>query len=1028
MAIKKVIPKKTGSKTKKKTTPKASRSAVKTNSSKKTKVIKKKSTISKTPPLRGFSNKSFPIVGIGASAGGLEAFEDFFAHMDPATGMAFVVLTHQHPGHISLLPELLRKCTSMDVMQVTDQIKIKQNCVYLNPPGKNLSIFNGTIHISDPPEPRGLSLPIDFFFRSLAQDQKNKAICIILSGTGTDGTIGLRAIKGDSGMAMVQKESSAKFSGMPESAIATGLVDYILSPDKIPGRLIKYVRGPFLSPAAAIQRGKPQLEEVMQKIFLQLRNRTGHDFSGYKSNTTRRRIERRMNLHHINSPKKYLIYMQENLQEADALFKELLIGVTTFFRDTDAFKHLKGKIFPNLLKSKPKEAPLRVWVPACASGEEVYSLAILLNECQAKLKLHSNIQIFGTDLDPHAIDIARAGLYPSGIALDIPKNILDKYFKQEDSNYRIIKSIREMVIFAPQNVIKDPPFTKLDFISCRNLLIYLGADLQKKLLSIFHYSLKPSGILFLGNSESLGSSAHLFKSINKKWKTYSRTLVQPLLFSGGALNIFTSKSDKGLYQDVATTKNSDQQMPSIDIQTLMEKHLLSNFSPASVVVDDRGGVFYINGKTGDYLEPAPGKPDNNIFSMAREGLKVELSMALRKAYNQKNPVLLKDVEIKNNGGLITVNVMVQKIETPEPLQGLLLIVFEPQKKSGSVISNKKPGSKKLTVVSSSIVTKLQDELQYTKENLQSTIEELETTNEELKSTNEELQSTNEELQSSNEEIETSREEMQSLNEELQSTNTELQVTIDDFNIANDDMKNLLNSTNIATLFLDNDLNVKRFTSEAKNLINLISTDIGRPVSDIVTKLEYDKLTEDCTKVLKTLAFKEFESQTNDGLWYQIRIMPYRTSQNKINGLVITFVDINVLKNTERELQESGRLKLIVDSIPALVSYVDSKKVFRLTNKAYEKWYGLPQEEINGKHMKDILHPATYRNLEIHLKEVLKGKKVLFRTELPIAESGTRRVLCQYVPNFNAAGKTIGFFSIVTEFEEPDETGLFIDQS
>ncbi len=540
MVNKKVEPKKTGLKTKKKVTTKASRPPVNTSSPKKNQV--KKVAVKKPKPEKPTTNKaenktlsvkrfndiSFPIVGIGASAGGLEAFEDFFAHLDPHTGMAFVVISHQHPDHNSVLPELLRRCTGMDVIQVTDQLKVKQNTVYLNPPGKQMALFNGTFHVSDPAQPRGLSLPIDFFFRSLAQDQGDKAICIILSGTGTDGTLGLRAIKGESGMAIVQQEASAKFTGMPSSALTTGLVDYMLSPDKMPEQLIRYVQGPFLSPIKS-KLEIESLDNIMDKIFLQLRNRTGHDFSKYKANTTRRRIERRMNVHHINNSKDYLKYLQNNPQEGDILFKELLIGVTAFFRDIDAFIYLREKVFPDILKSKLKSNNLtfRLWVAGCASGEEAYSMAILLDECQKEANIKLEIQIFGTDLDPHAIDMARSGLYPSGIAADIPPERLKTYFTKEESSFRINKNIREMVIFAPHNIIKDPPFTKLDLLSCRNLLIYLDQDLQQKVLTLFHYSLLPQGTLFLGNSESLGSCAHLFKPVNTKLKVFTRQPYQP---------------------------------------------------------------------------------------------------------------------------------------------------------------------------------------------------------------------------------------------------------------------------------------------------------------------------------------------------------------------------------------------------------------------------------------------------------------------------------------------------------------------
>ena len=1013
MATKKKRLKKTASKVKK-TPAKASR-PIKKKTVKKAPSTKKTKAKKITPPKseklktkkrstsllrRGFSDKSFPIVGIGASAGGLEAFEDFFAHIDPDTGMAFVVVTHQHPAHTSVLPELLRKCTSMDVIQVTDQIKVKQNCVYLNPPGKNVAIFNGTFHISDSTEPRGLSLPIDFFFRSLAQDQKDKAICIILSGTGTDGTLGLRAVKGESGMAMVQDESSAKFTGMPGSALTTGLVDYTLPSSKMPARLIKYVKGPFLSSSAPAVKLEPSLGDVMQKIFLQLRNRTGHDFSGYKSNTTRRRIERRMNVHHINNPKNYLKYLQENPQEADVLFKELLIGVTAFFRDPDAFKIIKDKIIPSILKSRLKTSSLRLWVPGCASGEEVYSLAILFEECQNKYSTKCNIQIFGTDLDPHAIDIARMGLYPDGIAADISQNRLKTYFDKEDSNYRIRKSIREMVIFAPQNVIKDPPFTKLDFISCRNLLIYLEPHLQKKVLALFHYSLKPEGQLFLGNSESLGSSTHLFKPVNKKWKIYSRKPIQPGLLGVGYTDVFTSPLVDGVYQDTSARNKADKQIAITDVQTLMERHLLSHFAPASVVVDERGGGFYIHGKTGAYLEPAAGKPSHNILTMAREGLKIELATALRKAHSQTKPVSIKDILIKNNGGSTIVNLTIQKIIEPEQLQGLFLIIFEPSTSSVLPTSKKAKASVlDLKQKTSRTEEKLKTELQYTKESLQSTIEELETTNEELKSTNEELQSTNEELQSSNEEIETSKEEMQSLNEELQTTNAELQAKIDDYSMANDDMKNLLNSTNIATIFLDNDLNVKRFTTEAQKIINLISSDVGRPISDIVSKLDYHNLSEDCSQVLKTLVFKEMEIKSKEDTWYQLRILPYRTAENKIDGLVVTFIDINDLKKSEQKVEyNKDHLEELVQKktrqsakshsrsksyfeMPLIGSVIsDLNKGFIDVNEKMCRITGYKKKELLNKTWDEITHPDDLKRDVKFIDSLISGKSDTYSIE------------------------------------------------
>jgi two-component system CheB/CheR fusion protein len=917
---------------------------------------------------------SFPIVGVGASAGGLEAFEDFFSHLDTPAGMAFVVVSHQHPDHTSLLPELLKRCTSMDVVQVADRMEVRPNSVYLNPPGKNVALFNRTFHVSDPTVLRGLSLPIDFFFRSLAQDQGDKAICIILSGTGSDGTLGLRAIKGESGMTMAQDESSSKFFGMPGSAIGTGLVDYTLPPSKMPDQLIKYVKSSF--PPSSVSAPRADSSAVMQKIFLQLRHYTGHDFSLYKTNTTSRRVERRMNVHHINNLPLYLKYLKENQQEAQTLFKELLIGVTAFFRDAGAFNYLDKTAIPSFLKSAPDGSGIRIWVPGCASGEEAYSLAILLSEHLKKTKGRRNIQIFATDLDPDAIHVARAGLYPEGIAADVSPERLASCFDKVDGGYRIKKDIRAMVVFAQHNVIKDPPFTKLDLVSCRNLLIYLQSELQKKVLATFHYCLKPGGKLFLGNSESIGSGTLLFKPDNKKWKVFSR--------SRSSFPLLTASHDIFTHDPVATHREMGgtklaMQKPAPDLQRLMENQLLSRFVPTSVIVDEQGKIFHIHGKTGAFLEPAQGKPNHNIFAMAREGLKADLTIALRKAHQKNSAIVVENIKVKSNGGHIKVNFTVQKISAPEQLRGLLMVVFEYPKDNASPRPLKrKAGGAKLKKGDASRLDDLEKELQSTRESLQKTIEQFETTYEELKSTNEELQSANEELQSSNEEIETSKEEMQSLNEELQTTNAELQIKIDDYSMVNDDMKNLLNSIHIATVFLDDNLDIKRFTTEAKTIIRLIASDIGRPIGDIVSMLKYGGLVDDCRAVLDTLTPKEIEVQANNGIWYQMRILPYRTSENRIDGLVVTFIDIDKIKKTEallKDTEESQLLATIIrDSNDAITVQSFDGKILEW-NRGAEIMYGYSRSEALNMNILDLVPEKHREEAKIYTQRIARGEPV-----------------------------------------------------
>jgi two-component system CheB/CheR fusion protein len=845
------------------------------------------------PPVPLRKTNGFPIVGVGASAGGLEALEELFRGMPADTGMGFVVVSHLHPGHTSMLPELLGKTTKLTVEEARDGLRVRPGHIYVGPPGGHLAILNGTLHRMEL-DRKQVHLPIDYFLRSLATDQKEKAICIILSGTGTDGTLGLRAIKAELGMSMVQRVESAKYAGMPSSAIATGLADFVLPPADMPKQLIAYARGPYVI-SAAPEREEAVALEPLQKIFVLLRERVGHDFSGYKASTIRRRIERRMNLHQLKNMSAYGRFLQENPHEIDILFKELLIGVTSFFRDAEAFESLKATL-PDLLKNRPDDYTLRVWTPGCASGEEVFTLAIVLRESMESLKRRFEVQIFGTDLDSEAIDIARNGEYPDGIAVDVSQPRLDRFFVREGGTFRIRKEIREMTVFAIQNVIKDAPFTKLDLISCRNLLIYLNADVQKRLIPIFHYSLKPGGLLFLGPSEGVGNFTDLFEVVDKRWKIYRRKDAAPSIY--GVLEFSQAhwrEHREARQLEPAPGPKEPNMMASI------EKLLIGRFAPTSVVINDRGDALFFHGRTGAYLEPAAGKPRLNIIDMAREGLQLELSSALRHA-RLHGEVVRSRVRVKTNGDFVQIDLGVSRINEPETLRGLFLVTFRPVSipaKVAKISGRRAPGSASTQA--------LERELQSTKESLQTTIEEMETSNEELKSTNEELQSTNEELQSANEELETSKEEMQSLNEELSTVNAELQSKVDELSRSNDDMQNLLNSIEIATIFLDTQLKITRYTEQAKRLVNLIQTDVGRPLADLVSNLDYDAMVADCREVLRTLVFKHVEVQTKDKHWFLLRMVPYRTAENIIDGIVLTFVDINPVKQAEKTLRRMSRV-------------------------------------------------------------------------------------------------------------------------
>ena len=624
-------------------------------------------------------------------------------------------------------------------------------------------------------------------------------------------------------------------------------------------------------------------QSALEKVLILLRAKTGHDFSMYKKNTVYRRIERRMGIHQIDRIAAYVRYLQENPQEVELLFKELLIGVTSFFRDPAAWEQLRGETIPALLAGRPAGGVLRAWSAGCSTGEEAYSLAITFKEALDQVKPTKNftLQIFATDLNRDAIDKARQGVYPANMAADVSAEQLRRFFIKDGSGYRVGKEIREMVTFATQNLIMDPPFTKLDILICRNLLIYLTTELQKKLLPLFHYSLNPDGVLFLGSAEAISTFTDLFAPLDGKSRLFRRResvlTAEPVAFPTSFVPALP-----GVPKELMMLK------PVANLQSLAEQLLLQHFSPPAVLVNDKGDILYINGRTGKYLEPAAGKANWNIFAMAREGLRFDLGSAFQKAVRQKGAITVKGVKVGTNGGTQAVDITVQAIEEPEALRGMVLIFFTdvatPRKKKAPGLSGSAPSD-------NARVLELEQELQQSREDLHTTREEMQSSQEELKSTNEELQSTNEELQSTNEELTTSREEMQSLNEELQTVNAEQQSKMDELSRLNSDMRNLLNSTEIVTVFLDNELHVRRFTTGADKLFKLIPGDVGRPLSDIVSDLIYPEITEEAREVLRTLAFSEKQIATTDGRWFSVRIMPYRTMEDVIAGVVITFTNI-----------------------------------------------------------------------------------------------------------------------------------------
>jgi two-component system CheB/CheR fusion protein len=913
---------------------------------------------------------TFPIVGIGASAGGLAAFEAFFSGMpaDKDPGMAFVLVQHLSPDHKSMLSELVRHYTRMQVFEVEDGMPVKVNCVYIIAPNYDMAFLNGSLHLLEPVVPRGQRLPIDFFFQSLADDQREFAIGIVLSGTGSDGTLGVRAIKDAGGMVMAQNTASSEFDGMPRSAIATGLVDYQLPAAEMPAQLMAYAAHAFGKLPRNVMPVTPKTEGALKKIFVLLRAQTGHDFSQYKPNTIYRRIERRMAVHQIETIDSYVKYLQRTPPEVEALFRDLLIGVTNFFRDPEAFQVLEDQVIPKLFAGRSAGAAVRVWSTGCSTGEEAYSLAILLVERMEALKQSYTVQVFATDIDSRAIAAARLGLYPASIAADISPERLARFFTPEPGGqaYRIVKGIRDLLVFSEQDLIKDPPFSRLDLISCRNLLIYLDANLQKKLIPLFHYALSPGGMLFLGSSEGVGEFDSLFALVDRKSKLYQRK-EDALGAQRTSLSRFmapVAAVDASLPTPGAQKSTFPTKLP---LRELMEQALLRHIAPVSALVNSGGDIVYLHGRTGMYLEPTAGEAGiQNILKMAREGLRPALSTALHHAVASGQTSLAPHIRVKTNGHHTLVNLSVHPVATAAPGAPdapLYLVMLEDVPEPPAVAVAAADGNSSATVArdAQARIEALTQELRAKDEYLQSAHEELESSNEELKSSNEEMQSVNEELQSTNEELETSKEELQSVNEELATVNTELQTKVTDLSCANNDMNNLLAGTGVGTVFVDNQLRILRFTPAVSNIINLIVSDLGRPVAHIVSNLVgYSALVADIQSVLNSLVPVEREVQTMVGKWYALRIQPYRTLNNVIEGAVVSFVDIDEIVKTREALYKANdllRLAVVLRDAHDAITVQDLYGKTLAWNPGAVRLYGWSEQEALGMNVSERIPEA-----------------------------------------------------------------------
>ena len=875
------------------------------------------------------SSVNFPIVGIGASAGGLAAFEAFFSgmHGDVNPGMAFVLVQHLSPDHKSMLAELIRHYTGMEVFEVEDGMTVKPNRVYIIPPNRDMVYINGTLQLFEPTTPRGQRLPVDILFRSLAHDLRERAIGIVLSGTGSDGTLGVRAIKGESGMVMVENPDSAEYDGMPRSVIATGLADYELPPSEMPARLADYAAHAFCK--LPLSAAAPNRENALNKIFSLLRAQTGHNFSQYKQGTIHRRIERRMAVHQLESIDVYVKFLQQTPREVEALFRDLLIGVTNFFRDPAAFEALEEFVIPKLFAGKPADSTIRVWSAGCSTGEEAYSVAMLLREQMDTLKQSFKVQIFATDVDSRAIAAARSGVYPANIAADIAPERLARFFTAEldGSAYRIHKGIRDMLVFSEHDVIKDPPFSKLDLICCRNLMIYLDHDLQNKLLGLFHYALNPGGRLFLGTSETVGESVNLFAARDVKAQLYQR---------------------KDEFQSVQQSIIPVRLRPSVIVPEALIQARRNAAPPLKlpvrepVVVQPRAAAVRAIVQS-PALFVKKGVPFNTV----------NLTIPGTAELPEVPPYLVKPDDASAPGPAATPEGQASAPDT---------IAFSIYSADG--------GFDRFTT--DARITALEHELQAKDELLQ-------ISNEEFKSTNEEMQSVNEELQSTNEELETSKEELQSVNEELNTVNAELQNNITNLSRANNDMNNLMGGTGIGSVFVDHQLRLLRFTPAATMVINLIPGDVGRPLAPTVLNLtSYDTLVADVQLVLKTLIPKEVEVQNTEGRWYAMRIIPYRTLDNVIEGAAITFSDITEMVKVRDELKKANnllRLAVVVRDAHDAITVQELDGRILAWNPGAVRMYGWSEAEALAMNVRDLI-PAELREQALNRIHQLSQAEIL----------------------------------------------------
>ncbi len=960
-------------------------------------------------------------VAVGASAGGLEAIESFFSQMPPESGLGFIVIQHLSPDYKSLMVELLSKRTLMPVHRAEDGMLVLPDHVYLIPPKKNLTIFHGKLLLSEQDHSKGINLPIDVFLRSLAEDQNKKAVAIILSGTGSDGTRGVRVIKEYGGMVMVQDEESAKFDGMPRAAISTGLADFVLPPDQMPSQLLSFSKHPYIT---KVERSETLLsdEQGLTRIFAILRERCKVDFTFYKPSTVTRRIERRMTVNQTNDIRDYVAFLSSHPGEVMALYRELLIGVTSFFRDQEVFDRLEQTGLPEILKSA-NNREIRFWVAGCSTGEEAYSLAIMARECMEELDVSHDVKIFATDIDRDAIHYAANGSFPESIAADVSPRLLAKYFYKKEDNFQIARNIREMVVFAQHNLIKDPPFTNISLISCRNLLIYLQPILQHKVLEFFNFSLNPSGILLLGTSETTGDMTDYFEPLDPKWKLYrSKGRLKPLSDTTHPLSVTDTRARdlRGQFAGARRTLRLG------DEERVLERFLEAvahDYIPVTVIVNSQLEVLHVFGDSSGYFKLPTGKMVNDISKMAIRELAVPLTTGIQKVFRQRQELHLYNIRLPHESGVRVVDLRIRQLPEKKGQETLVAVFIGEVKKADPTELEPLVQSYDLSKAAEERLRDLEQDLQFTRENLQATIEELETANEELQATNEELLASNEELQSTNEEL-------QSTNEELFTVNTEYQSKIIELTELNNDVDNLLSATQVNQILLDENLEVRRFSPKITRIFKLLESDVGRPITHISHYLMDCDLIGLIRKVQANNQSLEQEIHAQDGSWYLMWVVPYFVGPKVFSGTVLSFVDISEIKLAEVALRDSLQIFAnVINTSPALMWTSDLNEARVWFNDPWLTFTGRSLEQEQGDGWREGIHAADLDHCLKAYKESLDNHQPFsLEYRLRRYDGDYRWVYDQGHPRYTSRGEFMGYIGSCLDITDRKRADAVIHSS